>query len=55
MKASYIFKRLVSMNYKNMFKTVNMVHDINHKSRIGIFFDWASCARMCKKIWSRIC
>ena len=45
MKASYIFKRLVSMNYKNMFKTVDMVHKINHKSRIGIFFDWASCAR----------
>ena len=45
MKLSYIFKRIVSMNYGNMFKTIGMVHDINHKNRIGIFFDWLKCAR----------
>lgn len=44
-KIGYIFQRIIHLNYGNMFKTVNMVHDINHKSRIGIFFDWVHCAR----------
>ena len=43
-KVGYIFKRIVKLNYGNMFKHIDMVHEINHKNRIGIFFDWVNCA-----------
>lgn len=42
-KLGYLIKRLKSMSYKSMFETVDYVHNINHKNKIGIFFDIVGC------------
>lgn len=42
-KLKYLFKRILSMNYMGLFKTVNEVHKKNKKFRIGIFFDIIHC------------
>lgn len=43
-KIKYIFKRLLGMDYKAMFRTVGKVHKRSGKSRIIIFFDMLYCS-----------
>ncbi len=38
-KIIFVFKRLFSMDYKNMFKTINKIHKRSKKSRLFLFFD----------------
>ena len=38
-KIGYLAKRITSMNYGNMFKTIDLVHEKSGKNKIGIFFD----------------
>lgn len=40
----YYIKRLLNMNYLQMFKMINKVHDRSGKSRIIIFFDMIICS-----------
>lgn len=40
---SYLLKRLTSMNYKQLFKTVNYVHKKTKKSKIDIYKDIIDC------------
>lgn len=42
-KIKYLFKRIISMDYKNFFKTINEVHKKTNKSKIFIFFDIIYC------------
>ena len=42
-KLNYLLKRITSMNYDQMFNTVNEVHKKNGKNRIGIFLDIVNC------------
>lgn len=42
-KITYLVKRITKMNFGNLFKTVNTVHEKNHKNRILIFFDIVYC------------
>ena len=38
-KINYLAKRITHMNYGNMFKTIDKVHEKSGKNKIGIFFD----------------
>lgn len=42
-KITYLIKRISKMNFGNFFKTINLVHQKNHKNRIFIFFDVIYC------------
>ena len=41
---SYLIKRIVKMDYKNMFNKINKIHKKTGKSRISIFWDMKECA-----------
>lgn len=42
-KISYLIKRIFKMDFGNMFKTVNLVHERNHKAKAFIFLDIIYC------------
>ena len=42
-KIKYLFKRILKMNYKKFFDTINLVHKRSNKNRIYIFFDIIIC------------
>ena len=42
-KVKYMIARIAKMDYGNMFKTIDKVASINHKNKVGIFFDVVSC------------
>lgn len=42
-KITYLAKRVMHMNFSNMFKTVDKVHEITNKSKVSVFFDIVSC------------
>lgn len=42
-KIKYLFKRILKMNYKKFFDTINLVHKRSGKNRIVIFFDIIVC------------
>ncbi len=42
-KITYLAKRIVKMDYKKFFKTIDQVHQKNGKNKIGIFFDVVIC------------
>jgi glutathione synthase/RimK-type ligase-like ATP-grasp enzyme len=42
-KIKYLAQRIMGMNYKGFFKTVNEVHEKTNKSRVYIFFDIIGC------------
>lgn len=42
-KLTYLVKRITKMNYSSFFKTIDMVKEKNHKSKISIFFDIVAC------------
>ena len=42
-KATYLIKRIKNMNFGNMFKTIDMVHEKNHKFKPFIFCDVVWC------------
>lgn len=42
-KIKYLFKRIIGMDYKNFFKTIEEVHKKTSKSKIMIFFDIIHC------------
>ena len=42
-KIKYIFKRILEMNYKKMFTTINEIHKKTKKSKIIIFIDIIYC------------
>jgi glutathione synthase/RimK-type ligase-like ATP-grasp enzyme len=42
-KIKYLIKRIIGMNYKGFFETINEVHKKNNKNRIFIFFDVIYC------------
>ena len=41
---SYLIKRIVKMDYKNMFNKINKIHKKTGKSRLSIFWDMKECA-----------
>ncbi len=41
----YILNRLSKMDYKEMFKKIDEIHDKTNKSKVAIFFDMEECAR----------
>ncbi len=41
----YILNRLSKMDYKEMFKKIDEIHDKTNKSKVSIFFDMEECAR----------
>ena len=43
-KIKYLIGRIKNMNFKNMFKTIDEIHNISNKSKIYIFFDIIICA-----------
>ena len=42
-KLKYLFKRILKMNYKKFFDTINLVHKRSKKNRLLIFFDIIIC------------
>lgn len=42
-KTTYLIKRIKNMNFTNMFKTVDLVHEKTKKPKIFIFFDIVNC------------
>lgn len=42
-KIGYLIKRIKSMDYKNMFDTVNFVHEKNGKNKLSILLDIIHC------------
>jgi glutathione synthase/RimK-type ligase-like ATP-grasp enzyme len=42
-KIKYLIQRILGMNYKGFFETINEVHKKNNKSKIYIFFDIIYC------------
>lgn len=42
-KITYLFKRIKSMNFANMFKTITLVHEKTKKNKLIIFFDIINC------------
>lgn len=42
-KFGYLVKRIKSMDYSNMFKTVDLVHEKTNKSKMSILFDIIKC------------
>lgn len=42
-KVKYLFRRIINMNYKGFFETLNKVHDKTTKNRIYLFFDMIVC------------
>ena len=42
-KVSYLIKRISKMNYGNMFKTIDLVHEKSGKSKFTTFFDMVYC------------
>jgi len=40
----YLFKRVINMNYKNMFSKINSIHKKTQKRRLSIFNDMRHCA-----------
>ena len=42
-RLTYIFKRIFSMDYKNLFDTINQIHKEHGISRIRLFFDIIYC------------
>ena len=42
-KISYLAKRIKNMNFLNMFKTIDLVHDKTKKPKIFLFFDIINC------------
>lgn len=42
-KASYLIKRISKMNFGNMFKTIDKIHERNHKFKPLIFIDVVWC------------
>ena len=43
-KIGYYMKRILNMNFTEMFKTINKIHNRSGKSRIFIFFDMIYCS-----------
>ncbi len=42
-KIKYLLKRILKMNYKKFFDTINLVHKRSNKNRLVIFFDIIVC------------
>ena len=42
-KVKYVFKRIINMNFKNFFSTIDYVHNKTGKTRLFIFFDCIIC------------
>lgn len=42
-KVKYLFQRIVSMDYKEMFKTINRINKKTKKNKIILFFDMIGC------------
>ena len=42
-KVAYLVKRIGKMNFSNMFKTIDMVKEKNHKLKLNIFIDVVWC------------
>ena len=42
-KINYLIKRILKMNYKSFFKTIDKVHKKTHKNKLSIFIDVVNC------------
>lgn len=42
-KIGYLFKRILKMDYKSFFETINYVHQKTNKSKLSILFDVIEC------------
>lgn len=42
-KVTYLIKRITKMNFSNMFKTIDLVHNKTNKNKLYIFFDIINC------------
>ncbi|MGM9835085.1 MAG: sugar-transfer associated ATP-grasp domain-containing protein [Bacilli bacterium] len=42
-KIKYLFTRIANMNYKQMFTTINDIHEKTNKNRLYLFFDIINC------------
>ena len=42
-KINYLLKRITSMNYKQMFNTIDEIHEKSGKNKIGLFIDIINC------------
>lgn len=42
-KVKYLIKRIIHMDYKRFFKTIQKVQKKTHKSKLSIFFDMVGC------------
>ena len=42
-KIKYLFKRITSMSFKNMFKTIDEIHEKTNLNRVRLFFDMIYC------------
>ena len=43
-KIKFLFKRLFTMDYTAMFRTINKVHKRSNKNRVWLFFDMIYCS-----------
>ena len=43
-KIKYLFGRIKSMSFKNMFNTIDLIHKKTNKNRVFLFFDMVNCA-----------
>ena len=43
-KIKYLFGRIKSMSFKNMFDTIDLIHKKANKNRVFLFFDMINCA-----------
>lgn len=48
-KAKYLLKRMVSLNFKNMFDVINKVHIKTNKPKLVIFLDMVWLYRLTLK------
>lgn len=42
-KLIYVFKRILNLDYKSFFKTIDELHTLSGKSKLWLFFDIISC------------
>ena len=42
-KIKYLFGRIKSMSFKNMFDTIDLIHKKTNKNRVFLFFDMINC------------
>ena len=43
-KIKYLFQRITTMSFKNMFDTIDLIHKKTNKNKVFLFFDMINCA-----------